>query len=227
MIRNASLIILIFLISSCGGSNKKPFMPDSTRWTDQDIPLDELPTGNVNTDSIERADKMRQMFPPGDSLIEGRPVSFYLQRSDISQTAKEFYLQRYTPISTDSKTVALCDSLLTKNDTTRSFYFFLFMRLSRLDPDEFGDLLPRYADQYSLTFVDEFYRRIALPQYRWSYSTWVADVGSFESVGKSSSPDEVRQHVIQLQMTNAKRLTLNLKKEIQNFADSVAQWVSK
>src|SRR5579872_687035 len=101
---------------------------DSNRWTDQDIPLIELDTVRVNTDSIIIADQMKKQFLPSDSLIDGRPVSFYLNRDDVSTVAKNFYLLLFIPSDNDV-TYAMSDSILTKNDTTRPFYYFLFIRL--------------------------------------------------------------------------------------------------
>src|SRR5436190_24114162 len=124
-----SPIIFFFCLSiiflSCSGGKKKLLMPDSSRWTDQDIPLEELPTGSINTDSLSTIDQMRKLFSPSDSLIEGRPVSFYLQRSDVSPAAKNFYLLRLVPTTDNPEIDAICDSLTTKNDTTRPFYYFL------------------------------------------------------------------------------------------------------
>ncbi len=213
-----TLIILLTVMESCGGGKKKLFMPDSARWTDQDVPLSELDTGKVNTDSVGISDEMRKIFPLSDSLIEGRPVSFYLNRSDVSQTAKNFYLLRFIPSVDNSETYYLCDSLLTQNDTTRPFYYFLFLRFYRLgepwatDPE----LLPSYAVHYSMQFVDEFYQKLRMPQYKWSFKYWV------NSISQNNIPtDDIAGYINKMQSKNAKYLTPALKREIHAFADSI------
>ena len=215
-----ALVILLSVIEGCGGEKKKLFMPDSVRWTDQDIPLGELDTGRVNTDSVITIDEMRKIFPISDSIIEGRPVSFYLNRADVSQIAKNFYLMRFIP-SPDKPTFSICDSLLTKNDTTRPFYYFLFLRLNKVTGDEtLSEGLLDYAKEYSFRFVDEFYRKLNMPQYKWSYSTWVENIDFMES-NLFSNPEYVRQDIIKTQSKNAKKLTPELKREIHAFADSI------
>jgi hypothetical protein len=208
---------LFALFTSCNGEKKKLFMPDSTRWTDQDVPLNELDTGNVNTDSVAIMDQIKKMFLPSDSLIEGRPVSFYLNRRDVLPAAKNFYLLRLIPTIVNPEVDAICDSLTTTNDTTRPFYYFLFLRLNRLggdfdDPEE----LPSYGVHYFFQFVDEFYKKLQMPQYKWSYSRWVYLI----SLNKISV-DDIKTYIINTQTKNAKHLTTSLRKQIESFADSV------
>jgi hypothetical protein len=211
------ILALLFATASCGGGKKKLFMPDSTRWTDQDVPLSELDTGNVNTDSVAVADEMKKLFLPSDSLIEGRPVSFYLSRRDVLPAAKNFYLLRLIPTIENPEVDAICDSLTTTNDTTRPFYYFLFLRLNRLggdfdDPEE----LPSYGMHYFFQFVDEFYKKLRMPQYKWSYSRWVYLI----SLNKISV-DDIKTYIIDTQTKNAKHLTTSLREQIEAFADSV------
>jgi len=220
-------IVLLVLLISCSGEKKKLFgSGDSSRWTDQDIPLSELDTVRVNTDSIIIADKMKELFPPSDSLVEGRPVSFYLNRRDVSLAAKNFYLLRFIP-SDNNETGSLCDSLLTKNDTTRPFYYFLYLRLNKIADGATAEMLPDAALEYSMKFVDEFYKKLELPLYRGEYMTWVYNVSYmlWNSLAKGQDTADaasVRQYIISQQTKNAKYLTASLRNKISQFADSVA-----
>lgn len=218
MYRIALVFILLIILTSCGGGKKKMFMPDSSRWTDQDVPLEELATGSINTDSLIIFEKMKQLFPPGDSLIEGRPVSFYLNRVDVSLAAKNFFLLRFIPTEDDPMTYSILDSLLSKNDITRPFYYFLFLRFYRLgdpwatDPE----LLPSYAVDYSFQFVDEFYKKLEMSQYKWSYKYWVKSI----SLNKIPT-DDIQEYLIKEQSKKAKKLTPILRHEIRTFTDSI------
>lgn len=194
-------------------------MPDSSRWTDQDIPLTELDTINVNTDSLNISEEMKKLFSPADSLIEGRPVSFYLNRADVSVSAKNFYLLRLLPLQ-DEPTFSILDSLCSKNDTTRPFYYFLFLRFYKLGENwtTEPELLPPYAISYSMDFVDEFYEKLQMPQYKWSYPYWV------EMLSLNKFPvDDIRSYLIQVQTKKAKKLTNELRKQITAFADSIVK----
>jgi hypothetical protein len=220
MFRIIPVFFLAILLTACGGGKKKLFMPDSTRWTDQDVPLNELDTGNVNADSINIADQMKKLFSPADSLIEGRPVSFYLDRADVPAVARNFYLLRVIPTVDNPDIDALCDSLLTKNDTTRPFYYFLFLRLNRLGGDwDDPEVLPSYAVHYCFQFVDEFYKKLQMPQYKLSSSHWLFLL----SLNKIPT-DDIRTYIISLQSKNAKHLTPSLRKQIEKFANDVSTY---
>jgi hypothetical protein len=214
------LMISFFAFSatiSCTGKKGKLGTGDTSRWTDQDVPLEELPAGNVNTDSLLLVEKMKQLFLPGDSLIEGRPVSYYLNRGDVSVAAKNFYLLRLQP-SQDEATFSILDSLCSKNDTTRPFYYFLFLRFYKLGEDWVNDaeLLPGYAIEYSLDFVDEFYKKLQMPQYKWSFPYWV------KMLSLNKFPvDDIRTYLIGLQTKRTKQMTPKLRKQIAAFADSI------
>jgi hypothetical protein len=171
--------------------------------------------------------KMVKLFPPADSLIEGRGVSFYLSRNDVPESAKRFYHLNFIPyadmynrnVDTASE---LGDSLLTKNDTTRPFYYFLFLRLHQTVDTSFRLLsnMRGVGNDYSMTFVDEFYEKLRMPQYKKFYTFWVEDVAN--DVPNVSSK-EYRQMIIKEQLKHAKKVTSALRKEIKLFADSVAK----
>ncbi|MEP7235496.1 MAG: hypothetical protein ABI778_09395, partial [Ignavibacteriota bacterium] len=150
----------------------------------------------------------------------GRPVSFYLQRSDVPITAKNFYLNKLQPAQ-DEQTFSIMDSLLTRNDTTRPFYYFLFLRFYRLGEDWATDpeLLTPYAIGYGMKFVDEFYRKLHMPQYKWSYHNWVV---SF-SLNKFPT-DDIKEYLIKEQTKNAKKMTAELKRQIVTFGDSIERY---
>lgn len=52
----------------------------------------------------------------------------YLQNSHISQAAKDYYLGKFNA-SDDERTLSIVDSLNTKNDSTRYFYFLLISKM--------------------------------------------------------------------------------------------------
>lgn len=203
-------------------------MPDSTRWTDQDVPLDELPTGSVNTDSLVILDNMRSQFSAADSIIEGRPVSFYLNRADVSQTAKDFYSLRFIPSGNDA-TFALCDSILSSNDTTRPFYYFLFTRMMRIADGGLAEGMSDYAVKYILQYPKEFYKRLKEPLYKELYNNWVEFAASTLMLPgiKNPTADEVRSYIIKEQTKKIKGLTASLRNEMEAFADTVAKMQEK
>jgi hypothetical protein len=225
------LIAILFILPSCSGGKKNLFMPDSSRWTDQDIPLEELDTGNINTDSVNTADKMKALFSPGDSLIEGRPVSFYLYRGDVSPVAKDFYLLRFIP-SDNPLTFSLGDSLLTRNDTTRPFYYFLFRRLRQISDEALTEGLTNYAARYALTYPEEFFKKLRMPVYRASYSDWVLDfassIPSLKIVKEREADDvEAEKYIVEAQLNNSRKPTKELRNTINKFAKDVAEQYKK
>ena len=231
--RKALFFLLISFLSlgsamSCGGGKGKLGTGDTSRWTDQDVPLEELPTGTVNTDSLLILDEMKKEFPVSDSLVEGRPASWYLNRRDISNTARAFYLMKFVP-SDDDATFALCDSILTKNDTTRPFYFFLFQRIMRLADGALSEGITEYAQRYVLQYPEDFFKRIGSPVYKQFYNDWVSVVAFELEVPGTESPtvDEVRNYILQEQIKHSLHLNSVLKAKISLFADDVAKQAGK
>jgi len=212
------------ILSSCGGGKGKLLLPDSSRWTDQDIPLEEIQTGSINTDSIVMLDKMRSAFAPSDTLISGRPVSFYLNRPDISNIARDFFLLNFIPSDNDA-TFALCDSILTVNDTTRPFYFFLFMRIMRISEGSLSEGISNYAAKYVLRYPDEFFKRIGEPMYKQYYNEWVSTVAYDFAIPGFEKPtsEDVRSYIIREQISHTKHIIRVLRSKIEKFADAVSK----
>lgn len=171
---------------------------------------------------------MRSAFAPSDTLIEGRPVSFYLNRNDISNTARDFYLLKFIP-SDDEPTFALCDSILSKNDTTRPFYFFLFMRMMRISDEGLSEGMSDYAVKYVLQYPHEFYTRLKEPAYRGYFGTWIEFVASALVLRGNENPsaDDVRNYIIKEQTSKIKGITPSLRHEIESFADTVSKMMKK
>ena len=197
-------------------------MPDSLRWTDQDVPLQELDTGNVNIDSLLINEELEIVFAKADSIVSGRPVSYYLSRPDVSQNAKDLYLRKFIP-SADEKTFEIGDSLLSKNKATLPFYFFLFTKILRIAKGGLSYKVFFQAANFALYNPNEFFLRISEPNYRIYYSIWCQEVANGIEQDVSRSPiGNMKQYVITEQTKHAKPLTPFMKEKILIFADSVA-----
>ena len=55
-------------------------------------------------------------------------IKFYLDNSQISKTAKDFYNGKFK-VADNTKTFSIIDSLKTKNNTIRPFYIFLISKI--------------------------------------------------------------------------------------------------
>lgn len=198
-------------------------MPDSTRWTDQDVPLNEISTGSVNTDSAVMAENMKTAFSPADSMVSGRPASFYLSRSDVSQLAKDFYMLKFIP-GDNAATYSLCDSILSRNDTTRPFYYFLFMRLMEISDGGLAEGMTDEALKYFFQFPKEFYSHLREPLYRRYFNNWVEFIASSLMLPGIENPsaDELKNYIVKKQTKKIKSVTTDLLSQITSFADSVA-----
>lgn len=221
--RSILLLLSLTLITGCNSEKKKLFMPDSTRWTDQDVPLSEISTGSVNTDSVVMAENMKVAFSPADSMVSGRPASFYLNRSDVSQLAKDFYQMKFIPGDNDA-TYPLCDSILSKNDTTRPFYYLLFIRLMRISDGGLAEGMSDKALKYFFQFPKEFYSHLKEPLYREFYNSWVEFIASSLMLPGIENPsrDELKSYIVKEQTKKIKSVTTDLFSQITSFADSVA-----
>ena len=81
------------------------------------------------------------------------------------------------------------------------------------------EVLPSYAVHYSMQFVGEFYKKLQMPQYKWSYSRWLFLI----SLNKIPT-DDIRTYIISLQSKNAKHLSPSLRKQIEKFANDVSTY---
>jgi hypothetical protein len=79
-------------------------------------------------DSNRHSKRRYHTFNSQISMLNGKPISFYLNHPRIDKISKRFYKGELILVR-DSIPACLMDSLFTRNSETRPFYFFLFNQI--------------------------------------------------------------------------------------------------
>lgn len=85
------------------------------------------------------------------STLIGHQISFYLNHSQIDSHSKMFFKGELA-ISNNAITYGILDSVLTKNEETRPFYFFIFNQIVDLTNEKMLDLVSNKC----LEFVEKY-----------------------------------------------------------------------
>jgi hypothetical protein len=91
------------------------------------------------------------------SEIQNKPIEYYLNLPTIGETAKLFYKGEYA-IHDDEGTFRIIDSVLTMNEETRPFYFFLFNEIVKLSDGAIAEYMSSVCTNYILRNSCEFLR---------------------------------------------------------------------
>ncbi|NVO08892.1 MAG: hypothetical protein HXX16_02925 [Bacteroidales bacterium] len=85
------------------------------------------------------------------SILNGRSISFYLNHTQIDPRSKLFFKGELS-VSNYAITYGVLDSVLTKNEETRPFYFFIFNQIVDLSDEEMRD----FVSNRCLEFVEKY-----------------------------------------------------------------------
>ena len=91
-----------------------------------------------------------------DSL-NGKPIDFYLNNSQIDQYSKMLYLGKFA-VSDDNLTLGILDSLDSDNSETRPFYFFVAHQILTTSDGALSEVLGFYTLDYLTSYPCEFFR---------------------------------------------------------------------
>ena len=93
------------------------------------------------------------------SMLNGNPISFYLNHPCIDKISKKFY-KGALAFRRDSIPNNIMDSLLTRNSETRPFYFFLFnqfvVQVSGKMTDRYAFICTEFVENYPCEFFNSF-----------------------------------------------------------------------
>ena len=74
-------------------------------------------------------------------------IKFYLNNSQVSKTAKDFYKGKFKP-SDDNRTMSILDSLNTRNNSTRPFYIYLVSTMMQKSDGALSEALGNAAKNF-------------------------------------------------------------------------------
>ena len=93
------------------------------------------------------------------SMLDGKPISYYLNHPSIDKNAKRIYGGELG-FSRDTLPTCIMDSLLTHNSETRPFYFFIFNQFVEQSNGKMIDLVAlkctEFVEKYPCEFFNSF-----------------------------------------------------------------------
>lgn len=110
-----------------------------------------------------------------DSL-NGKPISYYLNHKNIDKYSKLFYNGEFAMYDTD-EFFSLMDSVLTKNNDTRPFYFYIFNRILDISDGCISDVASEYCKKYVEKYPCEFLTNCNNRNYATPKNTWAELIG--------------------------------------------------
>ncbi|NOU17832.1 MAG: hypothetical protein HOO91_09770 [Bacteroidales bacterium] len=90
------------------------------------------------------------------STLVGHQVSFYLNHPQIDSHSKMFFKGELA-ISNNAITYGILDSVLTKNEETRPFYFFIFNQIVDLSDEKMLNLVSSKCLEFVETYPCEYF----------------------------------------------------------------------
>jgi hypothetical protein len=90
------------------------------------------------------------------SMLAGHQINFYLNHPQIDSHSKLFFKGELA-ISNNAISYGIIDSVLTKNEETRPFYFFIFNQIVDLSDEKMLDLVSNKCLEFVETYPCEYF----------------------------------------------------------------------
>ena len=149
-----------------------------------------------------------------------KPVRFYIENKDCSQTAIDFYFGKYSPTD-ESKTAALLNLVLTENSELRPFYRWILNKTIQIQDGALAEYTGKPARKYAEKFPEEFFDYMDFDPSGEKYKDWY---NSILYSGYYDHDDYGKPHLIRAEMV--KRMSENCSdcntltlKRINKFAN--------
>ncbi len=110
------------------------------------------------------------------SILDGRPISFYLNHPSIDKNSKRLY-KGELGFSRDSVPSCIMDSLLTINSETRPFYFFIFNQFVDQANGKMIDLVALKCTVFVEKYPCEFFNFFNQPDLDINVVKWTTYIG--------------------------------------------------
>ena len=110
-----------------------------------------------------------------DSIL-GKNITFYLNHKGIDDYSKLFYKGSFVLYDND-ETFAFIDSVLTDNNETRPFYFYVFNRVMDMSDGAISEYVAGVCLDYFIKHTCEFYENYNSKEFGVYLPDWTAFLG--------------------------------------------------
>ncbi len=110
------------------------------------------------------------------STIKGKPITFYLNHSEIDKFSKMFYQGQFT-LFDNSETFRFIDSVMTKNKETQPFYFYLFNSIISMSDGALSEYIAGVCLDYFELYTCEYFSSVESKEYNVNETEWTTYIG--------------------------------------------------
>ncbi|MHC1703147.1 MAG: hypothetical protein AB9846_04500 [Tenuifilaceae bacterium] len=114
--------------------------------------------------------------------LNSQPISFYLNHPNIDVNSKSFYKGELAA-SSSIITQGMLDSVLTRNNETRPFYFFVLNKIVDLSENDIAGMVSERCKNYIKSFPCEFFNELNQHEFEINVVKWTTYVGQSCSGG--------------------------------------------
>jgi len=137
---------------------------------DNDIDFNKMPNENKPNEKLWGVNKNFT------EILSGKPITFYLNNSQIDRFSKMYYQGQFK-LYDNSETFAILDSVLTINDETRPFYFYIFNSILNQSDGALSEYVAGICLKYFEKLPCEFINYYKNEDYIVSKSKWTGYIG--------------------------------------------------
>ena len=128
-----------------------------------------------------------------DSILNGKPISFYINHKKIPQICKDVFNNIRQP-SDENDVLSLLDSVFTSNNETRPFYFLTLTRTLRKADGAYAEAVgmmgKNFVEKKTKAFVDYFEKELMLTTA--DFNQWARAVaGEIEILAEGPTKQEL------------------------------------
>lgn len=154
-----------------------------------------------------------------------KPVKYYIENKNCSQTAIDFYFGKYRPTD-EEKTEKLLGLVTTENSELRPFYRWILNKTILIQDGALGEYTGRPARQYAEKFPNEFFEYMDIEKSNEKYLSWCNSItySGFYDNDDFENPKLIREELEKKMQKNCncnKETLLKIKKfALDCFPDS-------
>ncbi len=137
---------------------------------DNDIDFNKIPNENMPNEKYWGVNKYFT-----ESIL-GKPITYYLNNSQIDRFSKMYYQGQFK-IYDNSETFAILDSVMTVNNETRPFYFYIFNSILNQSDGAVSEYVAGICLKYLEKMPCEFLNYCKNEDYKVSISKWSRYIG--------------------------------------------------
>ena len=204
-----TIFLVIFLIS-CTSGHKDRNISTSDVANQDSLKIDRVdnlnPTNNKTVCADSNYDWQSDFDLSHDidrDTIWYKPVRYYLEMSDCSQRAKDFYYGKKRP-SDDEQTEKLLKLVLTKNSELRPFYRWILAKTIDIQDGALAEMTGVPARMYAEKFPNEFLEYMRYYKFGIHYTDWcnAINYSGYYDGDNWEKPKILRRHMIDSMIKN-------------------------